>query len=149
MNRFLIVADSCCDLPLEIIKQHDIRVLPMTFHFKHESFRNFPDQREITNRVFYNRLRDRQVAKTSQLNPSDFVTAVEPILEEGYDVLMITISSALSGSYQSMLGGREQLLEKYPDRKVVIIDSLSASLGEGFLVYHAALLKKQGQAPVL
>ncbi len=145
MNRFLIVADSCCDLPLEIIKQHDIRILPMTVHFKHESFQNFPDQREISNRVFYNRLRERQIAKTSQLNPADFVSAIEPLVKEGYDILMITLSSALSGSYQSMLVGREQLLEKYPDRTMIIIDSLLASLGQGFLVYQAAQLKNEGQ----
>ncbi len=146
MSQFLIAADSCSDLPLDFVIEHDITIIPMLFHFKQEAFLNYPDQREITNRAFYDRLRDKQVAKTSQINPKDFIAAIEPFVKEGNDVLIVTLSSLLSGSYNSMVIGRQELLEKYPDRKIIIVDSLLASLGEGFLIYQAVLARKEGKS---
>ena len=144
MSRFVIVTDSCSDLPLELVEKHHVHVIPMNVHIKHETFLNHPDQREITNQAFYARLRDKQVAKTSQINPEDFVREVEPLLKSGSDVLVVTISSSLSGSYNSMVLGRQDLLEKYPSRHISIVDSLNASLGEGFLVNQAILKQEQG-----
>ena len=146
MTNFVIVADSCSDLPLDLVKQHDIRIIPMLVHFKQETFANHPDQREISNRAFYDRLRDKQVAKTSQINPEDFIREIEPLVSKGHDVLVVSISSSLSGSYNSMVLGRQMLLEKYPARKIEIVDSMSASLGEGFLVYQAVLQRTAGKS---
>ncbi len=144
MNRFVICTDSGSDLPLDIVQKYQIHVLPLTVHFKHESYRNYPDQREITNHDFYARLREKQVAKTSQINAEDFIQAVTPLLEQGLDLLVISISSALSGSHDAMVLGSAPLLERFPNQKIVIIDSLAASLGEGFLVYQAALKQQEG-----
>jgi len=146
MSRYVIVTDSCSDLPLEITAKHQVHVIPMNVLFKHETFKNYPDQREITNHAFYERLRAKQVAKTSQINPEDFIAEVEPFLKKGHDVLVVAISSSLSGSYNSMVLGRQDLLEKYPGREIAIVDSLSASLGEGFLVYLAILQQATGKS---
>jgi DegV family protein with EDD domain len=145
MQKFVIVTDSGSDLPLDFVTKNDVVVIPLIVHFKHEAFKNFPDQREIKTKDFYARLREKQVAKTSQINSEDFIQYVEPLLQAGKDVLTITISSTLSGSYNSMIIGRDMLLEKYPDRKIVIVDSLSASLGEGFLVHLATLERAKGR----
>lgn len=146
MQKFVIVTDSGSDLPLDFVTKHDIHVIPLVVHFKHETFKNFPDQREIKTKDFYARLREKQVAKTSQINSEDFIQYVEPLLAQGQDVLTVTISSTLSGSYNSMLIGRDMLLEKYPDRKIVIVDSISASLGEGFVVHLAVLERAKGRS---
>lgn len=146
MQKFVIVTDSGSDLPLDFVTKNDVVVIPLVVHFKHETFKNFPDQREIKTKDFYARLREKQVAKTSQINSEDFIQYVEPLLQAGKDVLTITISSTLSGSYNSMIIGRDMLLEKYPDRKIVIVDSMSASLGEGFLVHLATLHRAKGRS---
>jgi DegV family protein with EDD domain len=145
MAKFIIVTDSCSDFPNELVLKHELNVLPLMVHFGEETFKNFPDEREISNKAFYDRLRNKQIGKTSQVNPEDYVSFVEPLLIQGLDVLTISLSSALSGSCNSMVVGRAQLLEKYPDRKIVIVDSLNASMGQGLLVYKAILLQKAGK----
>ena len=81
---------------------------------------------------------------TSQVNPENAKNIFLPYLKDGYDILHIAFSSGLSGSYNSTRIAAEELSEEFPDRKITIIDSLAASLGEGLLVHKAVMLKEQG-----
>ena len=84
------------------------------------------------------------MSTTSQINADEFTRVFEPVLQGGEDVLYIAFSSGLSGTCQSAFIARDELKEKYPERKIYVFDSLCASLGEGLLVYHAAMLKRAG-----
>jgi DegV family protein with EDD domain len=86
---------------------------------------------------FYAEIAAGAMPTTSQVNVSQFVAFFEPFLTQGKDLLHISLSSGLSGSFNSAVIAREQLLQKYPDRKIVIIDSLGASSGYGLLVDSA------------
>ncbi len=143
MQKFKIVTDSCVDLPAEMAKSLDLIVLPLSVTIEDKSYRNYLDEREIKFKDFYQLLRERRIAKTSQVNPEQYIEVIEPLLEEGYDILLVTFSSALSGTYQSSLVAKSELQEKYPHRKILIIDSLCASMGQGLLLKYLAEQKEQ------
>ena len=92
-------------------------------------------------------MRNGKVIQTSLVNTGQFVQIMEPLLKEGKDILYIGFSSALSGTYQSAVTAAELLKEDYPERRIVTVDSLSASLGQGLLVWYAAQ-KQIGRAHV-
>ena len=91
-------------------------------------------------------MRNGEVSTTSQVVPDDVTTAFEPLLEQGSDILYIVFSSGLSGTYNSACVARDILLEKFPERKIIIVDSLAASLGQGLFVYKAACMKNEGKS---
>lgn len=141
---FQLLSDSCVDLPNEVAQELDIHILPLKVTVKGKEYKNYLDHREINPKTFYDFLRDKNTATTAQANPHEFMTILDPILEKGHDVLIITFSSDLSGTYNSSLIAQKELQEKYPERKIIVIDSLSASMGQGLLVYKAALMKQDG-----
>lgn len=145
MNDYLIVTDSTSDLTPELVETLDITLIPMEFQVDEKSYYNYPDGREIGFSAFYNLLRQEKNATTAQINFIRYTEIFEPILKEGRDLLYICFSSGLSGSYNSALAAAQGLRESYPDRKVVVVDSLSASMGEGLLVYLAVQEKKKGR----
>lgn len=146
MSNYVIVSDSSCDLPADWIAANRVEVIPLTVDIDGKTYRNYPDERDITFHDFYELLRAKKVGKTAQLSPDAFVQTVEPLLKAGNDVLALGFSSALSGTYNSMRLGAEELRERYPARKIVVIDTLSASLGQGMLVYRANELKQEGKS---
>ena len=95
---------------------------------------------------FYGMLRAGEMAVTSQPSPQTAIDMLEPILKEGKDILHLSFSSGLSGTYNSMCIAAEELQEKYPERKIVVIDTLCASLGEGLIDYKALELQKEGKS---
>lgn len=145
MKDFIITADSCSDLPLNLVKEMDLRVIPLSVEIDGNVYRDYPDEREIKVKDFYELLRDKKVAKTSMINVNDFIVFFEEVLKEGKDILYIGFSSALSGTVNSASLAKEEIMDKYPNRKIVIIDSLSASLGLGLLIFHADKLRRAGK----
>ena len=141
---YKIVTDSTSDLTPKLVEELDVEVIPMEFIFGDEVYHNYPDAREMSSKEFYGRLRAGEMSKTNQINTVTFLETFEPYLREGLDVLYIGFSSSLSGTYQRALEAIEQLKEKYPGRRVVPVDSLAVSMGEGLLVYYAALKQKAG-----
>lgn len=146
MEKFIIITDSCSDLPIELVNELSLHVLPLSVDVDGKSYYNYPDEREITNKDFYDLLRNKRIAKTSQLNSNDFIEYFEKYLQENYDILYIGFSSALSGTYNSSRLAAIELNEKYPNRNIVTIDSLSASMGQGLLLYFACNMKKEGKS---
>lgn len=146
MNNFYIVSDVTLDLTQEVIDEIGVRVIPMDFHLGDRPYTHYPDEREISCEEFYKRLKAGEDSVTSQINPVTYENFFEPILASGNDILYIAFSSGLSGTYNTGRLISEQLLERYPERKIIVIDSLCASIGEGLLVYLAAMQKKAGKS---
>ncbi len=141
-NDYVIFTDSCCDVRPEILERWGVPYANMTFTFEGEE-KEYIDT-DITNKVFYDRMRHGAHAKTAAINTASFVRAFTPILEEGKDILYIAFSSGLSTTINSAHMAAEELKESYPDCKIRIVDTLAASAGGGLMVYMAVNKKKEG-----
>lgn len=137
MKTYVIATDSCADLPQTLVQKMDIKIVPLSVEIEGKSYFHYPDERELKVKDFYQMLRNKKVATTSLVNVGAFLAFFESFLKEGKDVLYIGFSSALSGTYQSSVIAKDELLKQYPERKIITIDSRSASMGQGLLVYHA------------
>ena len=143
-KRFQIVTDSSCDLPQALADELDLAVLPLHVLIGEHTYANYLDGREIGFREFYDKLRDGERATTSAVNVSEFTAVMEEKLKAGLDILFIGFSSGLSTTYQSGAIACGELREKYPERKIYVVDSLCASLGQGIFVYYAARKRTAG-----
>ena len=148
MSEFVIVTDSSADLPAGLVRELGVEVLPLSFTIQGNTYRNYPDDREMDPAVFYKMLRDGEAATTSAVNVAEYTALLEPLLQAGKDVLVLAFSSGLSTTYQSSVIAVNELSEQYPDRKLFTVDTLSASLGQGLLVWHAVQEQKRGQSIV-
>lgn len=146
MDNYVILTDSTSDLPQKIADEIGVVVLPMQFELDGMTYRHFADEREMSSEQFYDAMRSGKMSKTSQIGVNDFCEYFEEYLAKGTDILYLSFSSGLSGTYNSSLVAIEELREKYPDRKVKSVDTLAASMGEGLLVYYAAMQKKKGMS---
>lgn len=136
-----IVTDSTCDLPQEIIRKYDLTVLPFPIRFGEEEFLVGPDEtdpRNIPVEKFFERIAAGEIASTSQIGMDAYAEAFGAIMEQGDDILYLCFSSGCTGTINSARLAGEELKEKYPDRTLRTVDTLSESLGEGMLVVLTA-----------
>jgi DegV family protein with EDD domain len=145
MNQFAILTDSGADLPQTMVEELHVTVVPLRYTIQGQERLDWPDHREMAPRVFYDLLRQGERATTAALNVHDYLEQMTPLLEAGQDVLALVFSSGLSTTYQSCVLAAEELREQYPDRKLLVVDTLCASMGQGLLVWHAAQLRAQGK----
>lgn len=144
MKDYVIVTDATADLTPELALENSIEVIPMEFNIGEEDYFHYPDAREYPMSRFYERLKNGETAKTSQINRLVYCSTFEEALKQGKDVLYLAFSSALSGSCSSAMAVARELNEKYAPRRVVVVDTLCACGGEGLLVYTAAKKRAQG-----
>ncbi len=144
MAEYTIVTDSSCDLPDQLAAELELKVVPLSLTMEGKQYLNTTDERGIAHKELYARLRAGAMAKTSAANAADFVSVMEPELAAGRDVLYIGFSSALSATCSVGANVGQELMEKYPGRKVYTVDSLCASLGQGLFVYLLAQKKREG-----
>lgn len=135
LNIMIFVTDSCSDLTEQQVKEMDLKIIPLTVEIDGTSYAHYPDERELSIKKFYGLLRDKQVAKTSLINVGTFIEFFEHLLQSKEDILYLSFSSALSGTYQSAVLASNELKAKYPDQKIICVDSKSASMGQGLLAY--------------
>lgn len=135
---YKIFTDATSDLPAKFAEQLHVTILPMGFTMEEKEYFYVPGKSDMPIETFYEKMRAGIPVTTAQVNVFTFIEAFEPVLKAGEDVLYIGFSSKLSGTVQSGFSAAEELRVKYPERKIIVIDSLSASLGEGLLVYYAA-----------
>ncbi len=135
---YRIFTDATSDLPAKFAEQLHVTVLPMGFTMEEKEYFYIPGRSDMPIEHFFAKMRAGIAVSTAQVNTFTFIEAFEPVLQAGEDVLYIGFSSKLSGTVQSAFGAAEELNAKYPERKIIVIDSCSASLGEGLLVYYAA-----------
>lgn len=144
MGDYIIVSDATLDLPAEVVNEYDIRVIPMGVSIDEVEYIHYPDERFLSISDFYDKLKNGSVSRTSQITPATFHEYFGEILKDGKDIIYIAFSSGLSGTYYTSQVVINELAEEYPDRKLYSIDTLCASIGEGLLVYLAAIQKKKG-----
>lgn len=142
MQDFVIFTDSGCDIAPETLAQWGVPYVSMTFLFDGEE-KEYTSS-EMGTEPFYQRMREGGHAKTAAVNTDTFMGAFEPLLQQGKDVLYVAFSSGLSTTVQSAKMAIEQLAEQYPQNRVVMVDTLAASAGEGLMVYMAVQKKAQG-----
>lgn len=146
MSNYVIITDSSCDLPDSLVKELELEVLPLSFIMDGKTYRNYSDNREMSPKDFYNKEREGIMATTNAVNVGEATEAIEAVLKQGKDVLVLGFSSGLSTTFNSFQIAAEELAEQYPDRKVYAVDTLCASLGQGMLVYQAAKLRQAGKS---
>ncbi len=142
MNNFVIITDSGCDLSPEILAEWGVPCESLTFRFD-GSDKEYGNG-DISAADFYAKMREGSSAKTAAINSETFKALFEKSLAEGKDVLYLGFSSGLSTTYNSGRMAAADLAEKYPDRKIVTVDTLAASAGQGLLVYFALEKKNAG-----
>lgn len=146
LKSFTILTDSSCDLPASMAEEMQLEVLPLTVYVEEDHYRNYLDGREIGFHEFYQRLQTAKNVKTSAVNQAQFLEIMEPLVAAGNDVLYLGFSSGLSGTCNAGALAAAELREKYPERKIYVVDTLCASLGQGLLVYLCWQQQRAGKS---
>lgn len=144
MNDYIISCCSTADLEKEHFEKRDIHYI--CFHFELDG-KQYPDDlgQSIPFDEFYRRMQEGASTKTSQINVEEFREYFEPFLKEGKDILHVTLSSGISGVFNSAKLAADELMEQYPERKICVVDSLGASSGYGLMMDRMADLRDQGK----
>ena len=142
MPDFKIITDSGCDFTLAELEQMNVGRAPLSVLFKGELHEDFATDEE--RKVLYDGVREGEMPTTSAVNPDGWAVHMEEALKAGKDVLVLAFSSGLSTTYQSAVIAGKELQEVYPDRKILVVDTLCASLGQGLLVWYACKKRDEG-----
>ncbi|HWT75063.1 MAG TPA: DegV family protein [Mobilitalea sp.] len=143
MKEFIITTDTTCDLPQDYMDKHNIGLLPLYYSLNGTVY---GEGNVLNPQEFYNIMRGGAMPTTMAVNPELARKIFTGLLKKGYDILHIAFSSALSGSCSAAATVARELSDENPGSKIIVIDSLCASLGEGLLVHKAAELKKNGKS---
>lgn len=135
--NYVFMTDASCDLSQAKVNEIGVEVLPMEFQMEGKCYLHYPDYRMMSYEEFYDKIKAGVHSTTTQINYDNFKRAFENYLKAGKDVLYTGISSGLSGTYNTCLMAVNDLKEKYPDRKIIALDSCCDSVGLGFLLYLA------------
>ena len=140
---FKIMTDTSANLPTELTEENDIGVIPFPFFVNGER-KTCLDTEGFDGVTFYNAMREGAEVTTSQINPKHYMDFMRPVLMQGKDILFVGMSSGISGSFHCAELAAEELQEDFPERKIRLVDTLGASLGEGLLVLKAVKDKLTG-----
>ncbi|SEP82809.1 DegV family protein [Piscibacillus halophilus] len=136
-----IVIDSAADLPKDIQEQYQIESVPLIVHLDDQ---DYLDGETIESTTVYHAMRDGKSPKTAQATPDSFQKVFAKHAKQGKAIIYLAFSSELSGTYQSAVIARDQVLEEYPEADIYVIDTKAASMGCGLIAYHVAELAQQG-----
>ena len=141
MSNYQIITDSGCDLNQQLLQQLDVKAVSLSLLFRGQTLDD-----KVTDDIveLYQALRQGEEAKTAAVNPEGWANIMEPVLKEDKDVLALTFSGGLSTTYQSAVIAANDLMEQYPDRKIRVVDTRCASLGQGLFVYHVCKMRDSG-----
>ncbi len=142
MSGYVIGTCSTADLPPSYVDAHHVLVIKYTYTIDHVEYKDG----DMDAKTFFDLERDGKLPTTSQLTPADIIPVFEKVLSEGSDLLYIAFSSGLSGSYNNLSLAAQDMRAKYPERKIYVIDSLCASLGQGLLVDYAVKMRDAGKS---
>ncbi len=133
---FKVITDTSANLPTDLLEKNNIGVIPFRYYVNgaENTCLNTLGFDGVT---FYNAMREGASVTTSQITPQDYIDYMEPILASGEDILFVSMSSGISGSYHCAELAAEELLEVFPQRRIRLVDTIGASLGEGLLVLRA------------
>lgn len=142
MGKYIISTDSACDLPKEYLEEHGVAEVSLFYNIDGVMYGG--SEGELSPTEFHDLLAQGKTATTSAVSPEDLKNTLRPYLAQGYDVLHLAFSSGLSSTCQNSILAAQYLEEEFPDRKVMVVDTKCASLGQGFLVHKCVELKEKG-----
>lgn len=142
---FKIVTDSCANLTDAQIKEYGVEIISLKYYIEDTPYDSYIKGEKIDYSNAYSILRQKGKITTSLANREDCDKVILPILESGEDVLVLAFSSGLSGTCQNIVNSAEDYKEMFPERKIIVVDTLAASMGEGLLVHYAVKLKNEGK----
>ena len=146
MDQYLIYTDSSADLPAHIYQEYDLRIIPMEYVVNGEVFTchtESPDHDKHCDALFAAQKKGAEV-HTSQISPYSYIDAWKPMLEQGHDILYLCMSSGLTATFDNVQVAAAQLREEFPDRKLILVDTLSATQGQGVLATVALMNREKG-----
>ena len=141
MSDYIITVNSTVDTTREWLAERGVPYIPLKYTIDGQTY---SDMEGLSSKEFFDKLREGKMSTTSQINPDEAREALEPYLKEGKDILHLSFSSGLSGTCNSMKIAAEELQEEYPERKIIVIDTLCACLGEALLLYYVLKQKENG-----
>lgn len=145
MGKFAIITDSSSDLAKKLRDKYDVDCVSARCYIDGKEYETDPDWENLSMDDFYNRLRNGERIQTSQISNVKCTEVFEKHLKQGYDILSISCATVLSNGFNITYQAKEELIKKYPERKIVCIDSKSASGGLGLLVIKASMLRAEGK----
>lgn len=144
MRDYVIVTDSGCDLSHEMVEKLGVKVVPMGLLIDGRDYKHYSDYRELSMADFQAKIAAGHVGKTSCINMMDAMNVMKEIINDGKDVLYISFSSGMSGSYQAACLAARETSEEYPDAKIDVVDTFAGCVGLGMLTYLAVKKKNEG-----
>ena len=141
MKNISIITDGSCDIPVEVIEKYDIKLIPLHFHF--EDNIEYGSERTMASEEFYRRLANGEIAKTSASSPSSAIDLMKEELDKGNEVICVTLSSSLSCTFNNIRLASLELLDSYPNQRITVIDSLTASMAMGMMVIKACMMRDE------
>ena len=145
IRKYIISTEITCDMEPSYYQQHHIHLLGLTYILNGVEY-NPIEGNNLPVKEFYKQLREGGESKTAQVSLDKATAAFEKLVEEGYDVFHLAFSSALSGTYQTCTVAAKDVMERHPEAKIIVVDSLSASMGQGLMLNYAVALKEQGKS---
>lgn len=142
---YKIITDSCANLTDSQIAEYGIEIMSLKYRMAEKEYDSYIKGVKTDFKVVYENLRNKEKITTSLANREDCDRVIKPVLESGEDVLVLSFSSGLSGTYQNVRLAGEDYKEMFPDRKIIVIDTLCAAMGQGLLVHYAVKLKNEGK----
>lgn len=143
MNEYIIITDSCCDLPRDYMESKKIPYVSLTCTFQEKEYRD-DFGLSLNYKDFYEGMRKGDIPKTSQPNADAYYKVFEDIIKQQKKILYICVSSGLSGTYNSANIAKNMILDEYPEATLEIVDILTASLGQGLMVMKAVEMQENG-----
>ncbi len=142
---YVLVTDSTCDLPDKLAKELKLEVFPMVFLMQEKAYNHYLDAREMSLEEFYSKLKSGVMSQTTQISYNSYLEFFDKFLKEGKDVVYVSFTSGLSGTYNTSRIAARDMKEKYPDRTIEIVDSKCASVGQGLLLYYVGKKYTEGK----
>ena len=140
---YLVISDTSANIDIDVLRERNIRIIPFTYYYNGADC-TCTDTSAFDGSAFYAAMRSGTRVSTSQIPPQRYVDFFTPFLEEGSDILFVSMSSGISSSYNSAMIAASELKEDFPKRSIRLVDSLGASLGEGLLALKAADFRDEG-----
>lgn len=144
MREIIISTETNSDMSEKFLADNNVLVIPHYYNVEEATYGE--EGNRLTIKQFYDEMRNGKKVGTAASNPAVILERFTELAKEGKDILHISFSSALSGGYQNIVNGANEVMEEYPECKIIVIDTLSATLGEGIIIQQALDLKKEGKS---
>ena len=142
MREFIISTETNSDMPKAYLEENNVLVIPHYYTVEEDLY---GEDKELTIKEFYDAMREGKKAATIASNPAVILEKFEEVAKQGKDIIHISFSSALSSGYSNIVNGANEIMEQYPEMKIIVVDTLSASLGEGIMIRKAIEMRAEGK----